>query len=149
VVGIGVALVAAVVGVLVDPVAGAWPVALACVPAAGLGGAAGAVVNLVMGAMTPAGTASSAWNLAPPEAAGMRIVYRTAWPPAIAVLGASPVIAAREAAANGTSGVDAALAGALAVVALSVLVGGWVRFRDDIKAWWSKQAEMAKGGGTT
>jgi hypothetical protein len=145
-VGLGVGLVAAVAGVLVDPTPGAWPVALACVPAAGLGAASGAVVNLVMGASPPPGSTQSVWNLAPPEAAGMRVVYRTAWPPAIAVLGATPVLAAREAIGNGGSGVGAALFGGAAMAAITALVAGWVRVRDDIASWWAQQAEQARGG---
>jgi hypothetical protein len=137
-VGLLVGLVAAVAAVLVDPVAGAWPVALACVPAAGLGAAAGAVVNLVMGVAPPAGTTSSAWNLAPPEAAGVRLVYRTAWPPALAVLGASAALAARE------SGAGAALLGGAGLLGVVLLVAAWVRFRDDVSAWWSKQLEAQR-----
>jgi hypothetical protein len=139
-----VAAVGAVAGVLVDPVPGAWPVALACVPAAGLGAASGAVVNLVMGAMAPAGTASSAWNLAPPEAAGVRLVYRTAWPPAIAVAGSSSILAARESLADGRSGTNAALLVGAGLAVLTGLVAGWVRFRDDISAWWATQTESMR-----
>jgi hypothetical protein len=138
-----VAAVAAVAGVIVDPRQGAWSVALACVPAAGLGAASGAVVNLLMGATSPAGTASSAWNLAPPEAAGVRLVYRTVWPPAIATLGASAVIAAREVMADGGSGVQAALSAGAAMAGVTALVAGWARYRDAAKAWWSAQVEMA------
>lgn len=132
-----VAFAAAVVGVAVDPRVGAWPVALACVPAAGLGAAGGAVVNMVMGSAPPASAVSSAWNLAPPEAAGIRLVFRTAWPPAIATLGASAVLVAREAIADGRSGVAPALLGAAALAGLTGLVAGWVRFRDDIAGWWA------------
>jgi hypothetical protein len=135
VVSLFVALVAAVVAVVVDPVDGAWPVALACVPAAGVGAAAGAVVNLVMGAPPPARSTTSAWSLAPPEAAGIGVVYRAAWPPAIAVLGTSAALAARE------SGLGAALFGGLALVAVATLVALWVRYRDDAHAWWSTQLE--------
>jgi len=144
VVSLGVALVAAVAAVLVDPVPGAWPVALACVPAAGLGAASGAVVNLVMGAVSPAGTASSAWNLAPPEAAGVRLVYRTAWPPALSVGGAAAVLAAREAIADGGSGPGAALLVGAGLVVVTGLVAVWLRFRDDAKAWWAEQVQAAR-----
>lgn len=144
-VSLGVALVAAAVGVLVDPVPGAWPVALACVPAAGLGAAAGAALNLVMGAEPPA-VGSAQWGIAPPEVAGMRVVARAAWPPAISVLGASPVLAAREVAADGGDAVGAALLGAAALAGISALVAGWVRLRDDILAWWAEAAERATGG---
>jgi hypothetical protein len=140
----GVALVAACVAVLVDPTDGAWPVALACVPAAALGAASGAVVNQLMGAAPPASTASSAWNLAPPEAAGVRIVYRTAWPPAIATLGASAAILAREAVNDGRSGVSGAFAGATAMAALTGIVVAWARFRDDVSAWWAANVVRAR-----
>jgi hypothetical protein len=136
----GVALVAAVTAVLVDPVHGAWPVALACVPAAALGAGSGAVVNMLMGATPPAGSTSSAWNLAPPEAAGMRVVFRTAWPPAIATAGAASVVAAREA-----EQAAAALAVAVGLVLLAALVCGWARFRDDISAWWSNNVAQVQG----
>lgn len=137
-VGLVVAAVAAVTGVLVDPVDGAWPVALASVPAAAVGAAAGAVVNLVMGVVNPAGTASSAWNLAPPEAAGIRLVYRTAWPPALSIAGAAAVLAARR------EGVEGALLVGAALAAVGVLVAGWVRFRADIAVWWAKQTESMR-----
>ena len=134
-----VATAAAAVGVLVDPTAGAWPVALACIPAAGVGAALGAVVNLVMGATPPAATAASTtWMAAPPEAAGMRIVFRTGWPPAIAVGGAAAVLAARE------QGVGGALLAAAALAALGVLIAGWVRYRDDISAFWSTRLQAAR-----
>lgn len=143
----GVAAVAAAVAVAVDPAGGAWSVAAACVPAAGLGAACGAVVNLLMGAMAPAGTASSAWNLAPPEAAGIRLVYRTAWPPAISILGCSSLLAAREAMADGRDGIGPALLGGAALAGLAGLVAGWARFRDDIKTWFAAQAEAAQAPG--
>jgi hypothetical protein len=138
-----VAAVAAVVAVVVDPTPGAWSVALACIPAAGLGAASSAIVNMLMGATSPAGTASSAWNLAPPEAAGVRLVYRTAWPPAIATLGASAAIAAREVMADGGSGVQAALSAGAAMAGVTALVAGWARYRDAAKVWWSAQVDMA------
>ena len=138
-VALGVATASAVVGVLVDPTDGAWPVALACVPAAGIGAALGAVVNLVMGSTPPAATAASTtWMAAPPEAAGVRIVFRTAWPPSIAVGGAAAVLAARE------QGAEGALLVAGALVALGVLVAGWVRFRDDISAFFATRMQAAR-----
>jgi hypothetical protein len=139
-VSIGVAVVACAVAVLIDPVAGGWGVAAACAVPAGLGAAAGATVNLLMGT-TGAASATSAWNLAPPEAAGVRIVLRTAFPPALAVLGCIGVLVARDAFSQGEDPAAAALATVPPMVGLMVLVAGWVRVRDDIRAWWAKQTE--------
>jgi hypothetical protein len=121
-------------------VAGAWPVALACVIPAGLGAAAGASVNLLMSA-PGAAAATSAWNLAPPEAAGMRIVFKTAFPPALAIIGCAGVLIARSAFESGDDPTAGALAMLPPMVGVVILVAGWVRVREDIKAWWAVQAE--------
>lgn len=144
-VSIGLAAAAAAVGVLVDPVTGAWPVAMACVLPAGLGAAAGATVNVLMGAPDPAGGGGStgAWALAPPEAAGMRMMYRLAFPPALAVFGAAPVLLARSALDRGRPPAEAAMSLLGPTLFVVTLVGGWVRFRDDIKQWWSTQMDQA------
>jgi hypothetical protein len=146
-VSLGVAFVAAAVAVLVDPVPGAWSIATACVLPAALGATCGAVVNLVSGAVDTAVSASgaSAWSLAPPEAAGMRILFRTAWPPALAIIGTTPLLAARNVYEKGTGDVSAAGQGASGLLlVIFVLVAGWLRQREDIKAWWRKQSEMQK-----
>jgi hypothetical protein len=140
VVGVLTAAIGAVAAVLVDPGPGAWPVALACVVPAGLGAAASGVVNMVMGAPE---VASTAWNLAPPEAAGMRLVFRTVWPPLLAVGGLVPVLVSRSALTHGRPPAEAAAAGIVPVALAFALVCGWVRLRDDIKAWWKAQQELA------
>jgi hypothetical protein len=142
-VSIVLAAAAAAVAVLVDPVHGAWPVAAACVVPAGLAASAGAVVNVLMGAPDPAGAAGGAWSLAPPEAAGMRLLYRLALPPALAVSGITPVLIARAALEDGRPPAEAALDGLLPAAAVFALVGGWVRFRDDIRRWWATQMDQA------
>jgi hypothetical protein len=141
VVSLALAAAAAAVAVLVDPVDGAWPVAMACVVPAGLGAAAGAVVNVLMGAPDPAGGASGAWSLAPPEAAGMRVLYRLVWPPALAVFGATPLLIARAALDDQRPPAEAAMAGLLPALGIFVLVGGYARFREDMKGWWGKQMD--------
>jgi hypothetical protein len=144
-VSVGLAAAAAAVAVLVDPVPGAWPVALACVLPAALGAAAGATVNVLMGAPDPAGGGGNAgaWALAPPEAAGMRMMYRLAFPPALAVFGATPLLLARAALDDGRPPAESALDGLVPALAIFTLVGGWVRFRDDIKGWWAAQMDQA------
>jgi hypothetical protein len=120
-----------------DPV----PVGVAAAVAAplALGGIGGALVSVLGGPIT----AHEAWTLAPPEAQGMRLAFRTAWPPAIAIIGALPVLAARVAVDDGRPGPQAALGAAAGVATLFVLVCGWVRIRDRVAAWWRTQAEMA------
>lgn len=135
-------LTAAVAGVVAG-VGGssAVPVAVAAVlvvPLA-LGGAGGALVS-VLGGSTGF---SETWSLAPPEAQGMRLAFRSAWPPALAVLGAAPILAARAAVDRGNPGVPAAAAAAGAVLALFVLVCGWVRLRDRVGDWWKAQMKDA------
>jgi hypothetical protein len=74
-----------------------------------------------------------------PEALGMSVIARMVWPPAIAVAGTLPVLAARAAMRDDRAGgpVEAALAAALP---LTVMLGGmlfaYVRFADDARAWW-------------
>lgn len=137
------ATAAAAVAVVVDPGPGAWAVAAACVVPAGLAAAAGAVVNVLMGAPDPAGQAAGAWALAPPEAAGMRMMYRLAFPPALAIFGVTPALVARAALEDGRPPAEAALNGLLPALGIFALVGGWVRFRDDIKQWWAAQIDQA------
>jgi hypothetical protein len=100
-------------------------------------------LNLLMGS-PGAATGSGAWSLAPPEAAGMSIVFRTAFPPGLAVLGCTGLLVARAAFDRG----DDPIAGALVVlppmVGAFVLVAGWVRVRDDIRQWWAAQSEAMR-----
>jgi hypothetical protein len=96
----------------------------------GLLAAAGAAVSVVQGAPDPV----DQMTVAQPEIAGVRTVYRTAFPPALAVLGITPLLAAR-AAVEGVSDPPPLAAAATVAVVLSVplvLVTGWVRFRDQI-----------------
>jgi hypothetical protein len=105
-----------------------------------LGGLGGALVSVLAGPIS----VSEGWSLAPPEAQGMRLAFRTAWPPGIAVIGASPVLLARAAAADGRAPVTGAQGLVLGVTILFGLICGWVRVRDDIAAWWKAQMELAQ-----
>lgn len=139
-------LAAGVAGVVAaSPGPGRLPADLAAllvVPLAA-GGLGGALVSVIAG---PA-SMSEAWALAPPEAQGMRLAVRTAWPPGVAVIGAAPVLLARAAVADG----QAAFAGAQPLVVgalvLLALICGWVRVRDDIAAWWKAQMALAQPNG--
>jgi hypothetical protein len=114
--------------------------AAACLVPLALGGLGGALVSLLGGAASM----SEGWSLAPPEAQGMRLAFRTAWPPAIAVIGAAPVLAARSALDSGKAAVDGALPIVAAVVVLFALITAWVRVRDDIAAWFRDSMAMAQ-----
>jgi hypothetical protein len=144
-VGVAVMVVVAVVGaasaLLVGPSLGGLAVAAICVVPAALGSVAGAVTSVVGG--MPEVSAGDAWALMPPEVAGMRIVLRAAWPPALAVLGTLPVLAARAAAENGRPAASAAGAAAVGVAVVFVLVAAWLRMRDRMHAWWKAAMDQA------
>jgi len=119
-------------GVAAAPFATPVPVGVAVVTgiAAGLLAGCGAVVSVIQGAPD----AVDVMAISTPEIAGTRTVIRTAWPPALAVLGTLPILAGRaaELGAGDPPPVEAAgrVLGALLVVV--VVFGGWVRFRDAV-----------------
>jgi hypothetical protein len=115
------------------------PIALTLALPLAMGGVGGALVSVLGGA----GQMSEAWTLAPPEAQGFRVLFRAAWPPAIAVLGAAPILAARAAVEDGKAGQPPAFSALLGVGLLFFLVCGWVRVRDQIAEWWRGQMAMA------
>jgi hypothetical protein len=114
-------------------------VAAAAVLPLALGAVAGGIVSVLSGQMSSSGS----WSLAPPEAQGMRLAARTAWPPALAVIGTLPVLAARAAAEAGDPAAPAAMTATLGVAALFVVVCGWVRLRDEVGAWFNEQMEQS------
>jgi hypothetical protein len=83
------------------------------------------------------------WNLLPPEVAGMRLALRSTWPPAVAIAGALPVLAARAGFRNGQSAAGTAGTATVGVLALFALVCAWVRMREQIHAWWRAQMQTA------
>ena len=98
------------------------------------GGVAGAAINAVKGAPDPVGGATQGLAL-PPEVSGMGTVVRAVWPPAISIVSCLPVIAVRETVSNGLQPLGVAVRSAGAVMIVLALVGGWVRQRDNIHAW--------------
>ncbi|HEV8115355.1 MAG TPA: hypothetical protein VGP53_03885, partial [Acidimicrobiales bacterium] len=106
-----------------------------------LGGLGGALVSVLSG--PPAG--GGGWSLAPPEAQGIRLAFRTAWPPAIAIVGVLPVLFARNAIEQGRPGTEGAAPFVTLTIFVFTLVCGWVRVRDDIASWFSQQMEQASG----
>jgi hypothetical protein len=136
------AVTAAVAGVFAAlPGPGQIPAGVAAVlvvPLA-MGGVGGALVSVLAG---PGGY-SETWSMVPVEAQGFRVLFRAGWPPAIAVVGSLPVLAARAAVEDHRSGPGAALAAGLGVAVLFFLVTSWVRIRDQISEWWRSQMDAA------
>jgi len=106
---------------------------------AGILAAAGAAISVVQGAPDPVDTLS----MVTPEIAGTRTVIRTALPPAIAVLGVTPLLAARasELGAQDPPPLSAAMSLALPLAIVVVLVAGYVRFRDEIRQFMADASE--------
>lgn len=130
VVSIATGLLAAVAALV--PGEGAVPVEIALLvgAAAGLLAGCGAAVSITAGAPQ----SIDALSMTSPEIAGIRTVFKLVWPPAVAVAGTVPILAAR-AAEQGIGDpppVEAALLTSIPLLALTALVAGWVRFRDDI-----------------
>ena len=141
---LGQGLVAAMaMGVAVIPGGGQVPgaVAVLCAFPLAFGGLGGALVSVLAGPASVGG----GWSLAPPEAQGMRLAFRTAWPPGIAVIGAVPVLMARSAIEHGRIGTEGAAPFVVVSVLLFAGVCGWVRVREEIATWFRKQMEQANG----
>lgn len=137
----GVSIIAGAVIVLGEPNLDSLRLAaIAIVPMAMLG-IAGAVVSALMGAPSANDELSA---MLPPEFAGIKNVIRAVWPPVIAVLGALPFLAAFASADAGESPWSAEAAAAFGGVFVAVLVGIWVRYREDIHDWWAASMNEAK-----
>ncbi|MCU1370099.1 MAG: hypothetical protein JWO77_1293 [Ilumatobacteraceae bacterium] len=107
---------------------------------AGLLAACGASVSVIQGAPDPVDTLS----MVTPEIAGTRTVIRTAMPPAIAILGVTPLLAARASflGAQEPPPINAAMSLALPLALVVVLVAGYIRFRDEIRKWMADASEQ-------
>jgi hypothetical protein len=138
---VGTCLVGAVAGVLVEPSLGAAAVAAACVVPAALAGVAGAVVSVMSGA--PDVSDEGGWSLAPPEVAGMRVIFRSVWPLALAIAGTLPILVARSAADHGDQPAPAALSLTAIAVGVFGVVAWWLRKRDDLHAAWKAALDQA------
>jgi hypothetical protein len=104
-----------------------------------LSAVAGATVSTLM---RPAATFGSS-GLFPPEAMGAVLVGRTAGPPAIAIIGTTPVIAARVSFHRGGSPISGAVAITIFVMVLVGFVVAWVRYREPARVWWDDLLEQA------
>jgi hypothetical protein len=117
--------------------------AITVVPAA-LAATAGAAVSTVKSQIDPGADADADASLAmQPEITGMRLLYETALPPAIAAIGFAPVVAARKAVLNGLDPVDRATSAVVPVLLAAAAAVAWIRYRDEIKAWHRRTVEEA------
>lgn len=135
---------AAAVGFATIPGSGAVPGEIAAVlflPMA-LGGVSGALVS-VLGFQGSSSPTADTLAVIQPEAQGIRLAFRTIWPPALGVIGSLPVLAAVAAVDKGDPGAPPALMAGLGVAGLFLLVASWVRVRAAIGEWWRGQMEQA------
>jgi hypothetical protein len=117
-------------------------------------GAAGAMISTAMSAPDP----FKDGQLLPPEVAGMKLAFRTAWPLIVAIIGTLPVVAARRAHVNGSDPVPAAVQAAIGALLVAGFTAAWLRFREPARAWWknfqeegqqaAKERQAAKRGST-
>jgi uncharacterized iron-regulated membrane protein len=107
---------------------------------AGILAACGASISVVQGAPDPVDTLS----MVTPEIAGTRTVFRTALPPALAILGLMPLLAARASDQGNQTPPPMAAAMNIAILLsiVVVLVGGYIRFRDEIRQWMADASEQ-------
>ncbi|UDY36540.1 hypothetical protein [Dermatobacter hominis] len=137
-IGVGVVALATAYGV--DPDPQVLGVGLPLLIPAALAGVCGAAITVV----SEATLETSQEAVMPPEVAGPRLLFRTVWPPAVAVIGMLPLLAARAAAtSSGGDPTRAVTATAVPVVLLCMIVVGWVRFRADLH---DAMATAAGGG---
>jgi hypothetical protein len=105
-------------------------------------GMAGAVVSVVMSIPSEAAAEPLDAQVLMPEMAGARVVMRSAFPPALAVLGCTPIAAAREWLADGLSPAAGAASVAVFLIIPIGLVVAYVRFREPAKVWWRAALEQ-------
>ena len=108
-------------------------IAVSALPAVWAAGA-GAVISVAGEEAEP--SMSNTNQILPPEVAGMRLMFRTVWPVVVCTVGTLPVLAARGADSSDRSPVSGAVQGAMGVLLLVALTGLWLRYRQEIKAWW-------------
>jgi hypothetical protein len=130
----GVALAISRDPAIVLPVAG-----ITLLPAAVMAAAAGAM-SVVKGPPSLSGSGSV---FLPPEAAGMRLVFRLIWPPALVVISLLPVLAARSSFGHHNPVAGGATSAAFPIAMVAGLAVAWLRFHEQIH----EAISEATGGG--
>lgn len=121
---------------VVTAATGAFPVHLALtvgaamvLPAALLA-TVGAAISVVMEPSLGGGG-----DLMPAEIAGVKVVLRAVWSPALVLLGLTPMLVARSSYRHGLAPGPAALSGSILPAMVGVLGLGYLRFREDVKEY--------------
>lgn len=104
-----------------------------------LAAVAGAAISILRDSKTPGGQAIDQLML-PPEAVGMRLVYRTMLPPAVAAAGFLPVVLAQRAVERGADPVSSARSSAVLVAVVAAGAAAWVRHGDELGKGWAAAA---------
>jgi len=115
----------------------ALTVGAALVVPAALLGLVGAIVSVVMEPPSGGG------DFLPAEIAGVKTVLRAIWSPALVVIGLTPIFVARSAWRRHMAPGPAALTGAILPLMAGVLGIGWLRFREDVHAYFSMTTQDA------
>jgi len=142
---VGVGLVAIGTAYAVDPTTTVLRVGFPLLIPAALAGVSGAAITVASEATLD----TSQEAIMPPEVAGPRLLFRTVWPPAVAVIGMLPLLAARAAVEQNRPPAPAVTTFAIPVVVLCMVVFGWVRFRQDIHRAMAEATGGATAGGAT
>jgi hypothetical protein len=123
--------------VVVGALAGLYPVHLALtvgpvliLPGALLG-LVGAATSVIMEPPAAGG------DLLPAEIAGMKLLARAVWSPALVLVGLTPVLVARSALRNHMAPGPAAVSGSILPLMVGVLGVAWVRFREEIHEYFT------------
>jgi hypothetical protein len=138
-----VAAVAAAVAAATGPSKTAFAVAAIAFVPAGLAAMAGAAVSVVAGAPKISTTGGLFQGIGPPEFSGMANVLRAAIPPGIAVIGTTPMLAARSAYHKGLPLYRPELFAVVGVLVVVLLAVAWLRLHERIHEWWVVVTEEA------
>jgi len=139
-IGWGTAILVAAAGVF--PVNLAVTVGAAMVVPAALLATVGAATSVVM-------EPSAGGNgFLPAEIAGVKVVLRAVWAPALVLLGLTPLLVARSSHQHGVAAGPAAVSGSIFPLMVGVLGLGWLRFREDVHEYFRATTAPAKGAAT-
>jgi hypothetical protein len=135
------AAVTVMLGICALGVAAAWAVTRqttlvltvggALVAPAAIVAAAAAAMSVIKG---PAASPSTGNFFVPPEAAGLQVVYRVAWPPILCIAALLPVLAGREAHKRGYALTGPLLGAEAAVLIVAIFLLLWVRWQQRVHA---------------
>jgi hypothetical protein len=94
-------------------------------------GLVGAATSVVMEPPSGGG------DLLPAEIAGIKMVLRAIWAPALVVVGLTPLFIARSAFHRHASPASAAISGSILPLMVGILGLGWLRFREDVHEYFT------------